>query len=118
MSRGFQLALTLLLGILLGALVEANVTPWYVRLTNPPAARQAVNLEIARQQLPRVEALLKSDKRVQEVQAGEYTGQDGAVWLFGHVQAEADLCLLMKSVADLRLPVAVAWQVKTWDAHE
>ncbi|HEX4609437.1 MAG TPA: hypothetical protein VH092_14665 [Urbifossiella sp.] len=74
--------------------------------------RQRYNLARAEEHLPKVQAIINSDPRLKEVKIGVYTGQDGAVGLFGRVESPGDLFRLMRAVAAERLPVAVHWQVQ------
>ncbi len=77
-----------------------------------PVSRQRVNMAIAEEELPRVQAVLDGDWRFKEVTAYVYTGQDGAVGLGGWVEKDEDLFRLMKAVAAIHLRVATYWQVK------
>jgi hypothetical protein len=113
MSTGFKMTLAFLLGLVLGVFLERG----FLHSVKLVAERQQVNLRVAGGQLPKVEALLRADERFKEVRAGVYTGQDGAVGLWGRVGDEDDLFDLMKAVADERLPVAVSWQVKVGEAE-
>jgi hypothetical protein len=73
--------------------------------------RQNYNRALAREQAPRVRAVIDKDPRFKEVLAGEYTDQGGSVILIGDVETTEDLCRLMRAVADLQLPVPLAWHV-------
>ena len=103
MSRDFKVAIAVLLPVVLGVAV-------YVPFS--PGGRQRVNMAVAREELPRVQAILDADKRFKDVKTYVYTGQDGAVGLVGTVEKDDDLFRLMKAVAAERLPVAVSWQVQ------
>ena len=79
--------------------------------------RQRYNMQRAEERLPAVRAMLEADPRFREVTAGVYTGQDGAIGLFGRVETADDLFRLMRAVAAEQLPVAVHWQVKVLAAE-
>lgn len=104
MSRGFWIVLPVAVATTL--LLFAALYPY------TGGARQQYNMAVAREELPRVQAILDADEAFKEVQAGVYSGQGGAVALVGTVPKDADLFRLMKAVAALRLPVAVWWQVQ------
>ena len=104
MSRGFWIVLPCAVAATL--LIFAAWYPY----TN--GGRQQYNMQRAEERLPSVQAILDADPRFKEVHAWVYTGQDGAVGLFGRVETADDLFRLMRAVASERLPVAVHWQVQ------
>lgn len=104
MSRGFWIVL--LVAVAATLLLFAAWYPY------TDGGRQRLNMAVAQEELPRVQAVLDADKRFNGVKAYVYTGQDGAVGLVGTVEKDEDLFRLMKAVAAERLPVAVSWQVK------
>jgi hypothetical protein len=71
------------LGVAVGVVLErGSLIRW-----SAASQRQLDNIAIAERQLPRVKALLASDPRFNDVEAGAYTGQDGAVGLIGFVSS-------------------------------
>jgi hypothetical protein len=104
MSRGFKVALVILLPLVVAVICY---------LPYSPGGRQWINMRIAHQHLHKVEAILAGDSRYERLQANVYTGQDGAIWIVGDVVAEEDGCALMKAVNAEKLPIAVRfdWQV-------
>jgi hypothetical protein len=103
-SRGFWIVLSCSVAVTL-----LLFAAWYPYTSG---GRQRVNMQRAEERLPAVQAILDADPRFKGVQAGVYTGQDGALGLFGHVESPDDLFRLMRAVADEQLPVAVHWQVR------
>ncbi len=73
---------------------------------------QALNMEIAAEELPKARAMLKNNLRFKDVTPCVYTGQGGALGLFGSVENKDDLFHLMKVVAAEHLQVTVHWNVK------
>jgi hypothetical protein len=104
MSRGFWIVLIVAVAVIL-----LLFAAWYPYTSG---GRQQFNMARAQEQLPRVQALLDADNRFNDVRTFVYTGQDGAVGLFGTVETDNDLFRLMRAVADEQLTVAVHWQVK------
>lgn len=104
MSRGFWIVL-----IVAVAATQLLFAAWYPYTSG---GRQRYNMAVAEEELPRVKAVLDTDKRFKDVKVYVYTGQDGAIGLAGTVEKDDDLFRLMKAVAAERLPVAVSWQVK------
>jgi hypothetical protein len=110
MSTDFKQVLVVLLAVLAGAVVGNRFGPGW--RGSDEVERQRLNLAVAEEKLPEVEARLRADEQFRDVQAGLHTGQGGGAMLTGWVQTDADLFRLMQAVADERLPVAVFWQVK------
>jgi hypothetical protein len=104
MSRDFKVSLVILLALFIGVIVSNSIPR--------TDGRQQTNMEVAHEEIPRVEAILQADQRFKDVKAYVYTGQDGAVGLMGTVKKDEHLFALMKAVAGERLRVAVSWQVK------
>ena len=104
MSRGFWIVLLVAVAVIL-LLFNA----WYPYTSG---GRQRYNMAVAQEELPRVRAILDAVQRFKNVKAFVYTGQEGALGLAGTVDKDEVLFLLMKAVADERLPVIVSWQVK------
>lgn len=104
MSREFKITLVLLCVIAVAVFA-------YIQF-GPGITRQQRNMVIARQLLPRVEAIIDSNNRFRDITAFIYTGQDGAIGLSGTVNSDDDLFKLMKAIADERLPITISWQVK------
>jgi hypothetical protein len=102
MSKDFKLAIAIL--IPLGCAVAI-----YVPFAS--GTRQRANMAIAEEKRPEIQALLDADKRYKSVRALVFTGQGGSLALVGKVDAEDDLCRLMKVMAAAQLPIPVAWQV-------
>ena len=102
MSRGFKFALCIPAVMVIVFLIY---WPW------SPGGRQTINMRIARKHLPQVQAILDQDARFAKVTIGEYTGQDGALGLWGDVTTDAALSDLMKLVAQEKLPVPVFWGI-------
>lgn len=103
-SRSFWIVLLCAIAVTL--LVFAA---WYPYTREGP---QRYNMQRAEERLPGVQAILDADPRFRDVKAGVYTGQDGAVGLFGRVETADDQFRLMRAVAAERLPVAAHWQVQ------
>jgi len=103
-SRGFWIVLAsaVLLTLLL-------FVAWY---PYTPGGRQHHNMAVAEEYLPRVRAIVAEDKKFKDVDTFIYTGQGGAVGLFGSVETNDDLLRLMRAVANMHLPVAVYWNVE------
>lgn len=91
------------------AFVWLGIREWNASFGN---GHQRRNLEIARSELPRADAIVASDPRFQDVRAGVWPGSGGALGFFGRVEAEADLTKLMRAVAKERFRVPIYWQVK------
>jgi hypothetical protein len=104
MSKGFWKVLFFAVMVTLLLFVA-----WY---PNTLGGRQHHNMAIAGDHLPSVRAILAGDGKFKDVEAFVYTGQGGAVGLFGSVETNDDLLRLMRAVANLRLPVAVYWNVE------
>lgn len=104
MSRDFKVSLAILVAVFVGAAAGS--------LLHIPGGRQQTNMEVAREEVPRVQAILDADQYFKDVSAFVNTGQDGSVGLAGTVEKDEHLFLLMKAVAAEKLRVAVSWQVK------
>lgn len=74
---------------------------------------QALNMEMARESIPKAQAMLAMDKRFKDVTPFVYTGQGGALGFGGTVDKEEDLIELLKAVAAERFHVTIHWGVKT-----
>ncbi len=81
---------------------------WYFRVG---AGHQHLNLERARSELPRAEALLQADPRFAEVQVRVFTGSNGSLGFFGKVEKSNDLNTLLRLVAEERFSVPIFWRV-------
>jgi hypothetical protein len=73
---------------------------------------QALNMEIAGEELPKARTMLEKNVRFKDVTPFVYTGQGGALGLHGSVEKDEDLFELMKAVAAERFQVTVHWNVK------
>jgi hypothetical protein len=73
---------------------------------------QSQNLELAREQLPRAEAIVASDPRFRDVRAGVWTGINGSLGFFGRVETADDLNKLLRAVAKEHFRVPIFWAVK------
>ena len=114
-SPGFQLSVALLLGFTVGAVYGRRSVTF--RPADTSVERQQLNMAAAKEELLRVDALLRTDGRFADVHAFVYTGQDSALGLPGRVRTEADLCQLTRAVAGERLRVTVFWHVKILDGE-
>jgi hypothetical protein len=103
MSRGFRRAMLIPLAILIAFVCYYPYSA---------AGRQRHNMAIARNHLPKIEAIVAANQRYRFVRTGVYTGQDGAIWLVGDVESENDVCELMKAVANERLPIATRFDLQ------
>lgn len=103
LSRGFWITLGSAMAVVL-----LLFAAWY---PYRGGGRQRYNMRIAEEQLPEVQAVLDADPRLKLVEIGVYSGQDGAVGLFGWVESADDLFRLMRAVAAKHLAIAVHWQL-------
>lgn len=115
MSREFWIVLIVCVALTL--LLFAALRP-DKRYPYTSGERQRYNMAVAKEELPRVNAILAANHRYQNVKAFVYTGQEGAVGLMGTVEKDDDLFRLMKTVAAERLSVAVSWQVEVLDKND
>lgn len=102
MSRGFKIALGILLPLVM---LIVGWWPW------SPGGRQYLNMRVAARNLGHVKAIVDADPRFAEVTVYVFTGQDGALAVGGQVKTNDDLCELMRAVGKERVPITLVWHV-------
>jgi len=73
---------------------------------------QALNMEIAAEEVPKARRMLEKNVRFKDVTPIVDTRQGGALGFHGAVEKDEDLFQLMKEVAAERFQVTVHWNVK------
>lgn len=73
---------------------------------------QEINMDYAKEMLPKAQAMLGKNERFKKVEPFVYTGQGGALGFGGSVEKREDLFELMKAVAAERFHVTVYWSVE------
>jgi len=109
-KRPFSIEFKLLMAVLVPAVLIIGL----YKLLFSDVDLQGINMRIAEEKLPQVQAILDADKRFKDVTVFVYTGQNGAVGLQGMVAREEDLFRLMKAIAAERLSVAIYWRIQVF----